>query len=282
MRTPILTITRQKLATLTIAILVLPLLISLAPVNVLAQVKQETPVSQARACQGRAADTRKNSNPSSRPARDRSPLAAMSLTTTHSRARSSCIPRVGTTSRKTPTKTTRTSPPKPACFTSPTSNRTIKAKPRPLTFLYNGGPGSSTVWLHMGAFGPKRVVTANDTPHSRRAHIPWSTTNTACSTSTRSGLRRRARHRLQPHRRKGQGESLLRRRPGCVGVRRFHFTVPLQVWTLEFAEIFIRRELRYHAIRRRQQYSGNRTRRRLQRRDSSIANLKLLARFGFP
>ena len=25
---------------------------------------------------------------------------------------------------------------------------------RPVTFLYNGGPGSSTVWLHMGAFGP--------------------------------------------------------------------------------------------------------------------------------
>ena len=34
---------------------------------------------------------------------------------------------------------------------------------RPVTFIYNGGPGSSTVWLHMGAFGPKRVVTANDT-----------------------------------------------------------------------------------------------------------------------
>lgn len=29
---------------------------------------------------------------------------------------------------------------------------------RPITFLYNGGPGSSTVWLHMGCFGPKRVV----------------------------------------------------------------------------------------------------------------------------
>ena len=39
---------------------------------------------------------------------------------------------------------------------------------RPLTFLYNGGPGSSTVWLHMGAFGPKRVVTADDT-HSPAA-----------------------------------------------------------------------------------------------------------------
>ena len=33
---------------------------------------------------------------------------------------------------------------------------------RPITFLYNGGPGSSTVWLHMGAFGPKRVVTRDD------------------------------------------------------------------------------------------------------------------------
>ncbi|MFZ0661608.1 MAG: peptidase S10 [Acidobacteriaceae bacterium] len=33
---------------------------------------------------------------------------------------------------------------------------------RPITFLYNGGPGSSTVWLHMGAFGPKRVATPGD------------------------------------------------------------------------------------------------------------------------
>ena len=30
---------------------------------------------------------------------------------------------------------------------------------RPLIFLYNGGPGSSTMWLHMGAFGPRHVVT---------------------------------------------------------------------------------------------------------------------------
>ncbi len=34
---------------------------------------------------------------------------------------------------------------------------------RPITFLYNGGPGSSTVWLHMGAFGPRRVVTGDHT-----------------------------------------------------------------------------------------------------------------------
>lgn len=34
---------------------------------------------------------------------------------------------------------------------------------RPVTFIYNGGPGSATVWLHMGAFGPRRVVTSDDT-----------------------------------------------------------------------------------------------------------------------
>ena len=33
---------------------------------------------------------------------------------------------------------------------------------RPITFFYNGGPGSSTVWLHMGSLGPKHVVTDTD------------------------------------------------------------------------------------------------------------------------
>ncbi len=34
---------------------------------------------------------------------------------------------------------------------------------RPIAFLYNGGPGSSSVWLHMGAFGPVRVLTGSHT-----------------------------------------------------------------------------------------------------------------------
>ena len=33
-----------------------------------------------------------------------------------------------------------------------------EAAKRPLTFCFNGGPGSATVWLHMGAVGPKQVV----------------------------------------------------------------------------------------------------------------------------
>jgi carboxypeptidase C (cathepsin A) len=32
---------------------------------------------------------------------------------------------------------------------------------RPVSFLYNGGPGSATMWLHMGAFGPRRAYTVD-------------------------------------------------------------------------------------------------------------------------
>ena len=35
---------------------------------------------------------------------------------------------------------------------------------RPVTFFYNGGPGSSTIWLHMGSFGPRIVETENAQP----------------------------------------------------------------------------------------------------------------------
>ena len=41
-----------------------------------------------------------------------------------------------------------------------------KAEDRPVTFFYNGGPGSSTMWLHMGSLGPKYVETAGAT------HLP--------------------------------------------------------------------------------------------------------------
>lgn len=37
-----------------------------------------------------------------------------------------------------------------------------KENKRPVTFVFNGGPGSSSVWLHMGALGPKRVLMTED------------------------------------------------------------------------------------------------------------------------
>jgi carboxypeptidase C (cathepsin A) len=36
------------------------------------------------------------------------------------------------------------------------------AEKRPLTFAFNGGPGSATIWLHMGALGPRRVALRPD------------------------------------------------------------------------------------------------------------------------
>ena len=40
-------------------------------------------------------------------------------------------------------------------YTAPSSN----GQPRPVTFFYNGGPGSSSIWLRLGSFAPTRVAT---------------------------------------------------------------------------------------------------------------------------
>ncbi len=43
-------------------------------------------------------------------------------------------------------------------FTAYTKDGEIDAAKRPVTFSYNGGPGSSSMWLHLGVMGPKRIV----------------------------------------------------------------------------------------------------------------------------
>src|ERR1700723_2528335 len=48
--------------------------------------------------------------------------------------------------------------------TAYTRNDTKDFTQRPIAFLYNGGPGSASIWLHMGAFGPRRVVNADQAP----------------------------------------------------------------------------------------------------------------------
>ncbi|MFI2741910.1 S10 family peptidase [Zhouia sp. PK063] len=47
------------------------------------------------------------------------------------------------------------------------------ATKRPLTFIYNGGPGSATLWLHMGAWGPQKVFIRDTT----RTRAPYKTVN---------------------------------------------------------------------------------------------------------
>ena len=75
------------------------------------------------------------------------------------------------------------------------------ARQRPVCFAFNGGPGSASIWLHLGALGPKRVVVpddgsmavapyaVSDNPHSWFEHFDlvfidpphtgWSTTASA-------------------------------------------------------------------------------------------------------
>jgi carboxypeptidase C (cathepsin A) len=36
---------------------------------------------------------------------------------------------------------------------------------RPVTFMFNGGPGSASLWLHMGVMGPRRIVLPSDGSH---------------------------------------------------------------------------------------------------------------------
>jgi carboxypeptidase C (cathepsin A) len=43
-------------------------------------------------------------------------------------------------------------------FVAYTRDEVADVGARPITFSFNGGPGSSSVWLHLGALGPRRVV----------------------------------------------------------------------------------------------------------------------------
>ena len=42
---------------------------------------------------------------------------------------------------------------------------------RPIMFAYNGGPGSASIWLHMGVLGPQRAVVTEDT-HVQPYRLP--------------------------------------------------------------------------------------------------------------
>ena len=52
--------------------------------------------------------------------------------------------------------------PEAAIFTTSYFLVDAAATERPVCFVFNGGPGSSSIWLHLGALGPKRVVIRDD------------------------------------------------------------------------------------------------------------------------
>lgn len=55
---------------------------------------------------------------------------------------------------------------------------------RPITFIYNGGPGSATIWLHMGCFGPQKVFLNEE----GRTRPPFRTVNNEYSLLDASDL----------------------------------------------------------------------------------------------
>ena len=56
---------------------------------------------------------------------------------------------------------------------------------RPITFSFNGGPGSSSVWLHLGVLGPRRVKPDED---GELPHPPYQLTDNECSILDKTDL----------------------------------------------------------------------------------------------
>ncbi len=61
------------------------------------------------------------------------------------------------------------------------SKRGESPENRPVTFLYNGGPGSSTVWLHMGSFRTETRVVTKDDSHTEAAPYQLVDNDSRCS-----------------------------------------------------------------------------------------------------
>ena len=103
-----------------------------------------------------------------------------------------------------------------------------------MTFVYNGGPGSSTMWLHMGAFGPRRVVTADD-QHTSPA--PYQLVDNAYSLLDASDLvfidaPGTGFGRIFG---KDKEKAFYASRSGCSRLRPLHRALPLQLPALELA-----------------------------------------------
>ena len=117
---------------------------------------------------------------------------------------------------------------------------------RPLMFSFNGGPGSSSVWLHLGALGPearedarrRRPAGAALRARGQRAHL---------ARVHRPRLHRPRRHRLQPRREAGPGQEVLGRAGRHRVGGRVHPPLPDALRALGLAALPGRRELRHHA-----------------------------------
>ena len=164
MRTPILKITSQKLVPLIIATTVLPLAIALA------QVKQETPIAKPEPAKTEPAHPERF-EPEQQASKGSVTIGGNVINYDAFAGTLVVHPKDWDDVPQNADKDDKNKPAEASMFYVAYFKSDNKGATRPVTFLYNGGPGSSTVWLHMGAFGPKRVVTADDT-HTPAAPYP--------------------------------------------------------------------------------------------------------------
>ena len=122
-------------------------------------------------------------------------------------------------------------------------------KTRPVSFLYNGGPGAATVWLHMGSFAPRHVQMADEGFQPAPPYHFVDNDNSLIDVTDlvfvdaiSTGY-----SRTVPGVQLGAVSWPARRPPR---VRRFHQRIPEGVQPLAVAEVPHRRELRDDPIRR--------------------------------
>jgi hypothetical protein len=142
------------------------------------------------------------------------------------------------------------------------------AEDRPITFFYNGGPGSSTMWLHMGSLGPKYVETAGDTHLPGAPYKLIDNTDSLLDVSDEvfidmpgTGFGRLAG--------KDAGKAFWGVDQDAEAFARFHRTLSGEVWPMELAEVFLWRELWDDALGGAGRHSGEREEYRPERRDAA-------------
>ena len=126
-------------------------------------------------------------------------------------------------------------------FTAYTVARRANEPVRPLTFLWNGGPGSSSSLVHLLGFGPRRLG-PDRSPDRQPGHL---------ARFFRSRLRRSDRHRLQPAGEGRMGTGVLPDARRCRIGWRVHSHVPQSLRGMGCAGLPGGRELRCHARGRR-------------------------------
>ena len=124
----------------------------------------------------------------------------------------------------------------------------VPARDRPITFLYNGGPGLLDRVAAHGRLRPAPGGRPPDDTHTPAAPYSRGRQRLQPARRLRPGVHRRAGHGLFAHRRQGQGKGLLGRRRRRPRLRRVHPGIPVQVRPLELTQISVRRELRHAAL----------------------------------